>query len=117
MLDLLYVPSTLSPYGGPYGNAPNLLYFGTYGGATAGRINPNGSVLYTTDVNSPLPGVSRTLPLRALLTDLKCNQTISGVGPDVTLMGGINVDAEDLSQAIEEYIRRNGPLHLPGANL
>ena len=114
MLDLLYVPSTLSPYGGPYGDAPNLLYFGTYGGATAGRINPNGSVLYTTDVNSPLPGVSRTLPLRALLTGLKCNQTISGVGPDVRLVGGINVDAEDLSQAIEEYVRRNGPLHIPG---
>ena len=114
ILDLLYVPSTLAPYGGPYGNATNLAYFGTYGGATAGRINPNGSVVYTTNVNSPRPGISRTLPLRALISGLKVNQATSGVGTNVTLSGGTDVDAADISGAIETYIRGNGPLHIPG---
>ena len=60
LLDLLYIPSTLIPYGGRYNpstNVPmnnnastNLAFFGTYGGATAGRINPNGAVIYTTNV-------------------------------------------------------------------
>jgi hypothetical protein len=114
LLDLLYVPSTLSPYGGPYGNGTNLVFYGTYGGATAGRINPNGSVIYTTNVNSPNPDVSRRLPLQAVMNGLKVNQTTSGVGPDVTLTGGIDVDAAAISAAIEAYIRSNGPLHLPG---
>ena len=77
LLDLLYVPSTLIPYGGRYNpstNVPmnnnastNLAFFGTYGGATAGRINPNGAVIYTTNVDNPQANVSRTLPLQAVV--------------------------------------------------
>jgi len=57
-------------------NAINTMFqYGTYGGATSGRINPNGSVVYTTNVNIPTPGITRTVPLRALLHGLVYNQT------------------------------------------
>ncbi len=117
LLDLLYVPSTLTPHGGPYGSSTNLLFYGTYGGATAGRINPNGSVIYTTNVDVPQSGVSRTLPLQAVMNGLKVNQTTSGVGTSVTSTGGTDVDAAlaaDIAEAIEGYVRVNGPLRMPG---
>jgi hypothetical protein len=109
LLDLLYVPSTLIPYGSRYNpstNLPmnnnastNLAFFGTYGGATAGRINPNGSVIYTTNVNTPQANVSRTLPLQAVLSGVTAN--------------GANVPADTVAGAIEAYIRANGPLRMP----
>jgi hypothetical protein len=109
LLDLLYIPSTLIPYGSPYNpstavpmnnNAStNLAFFGTYGGATAGRINPNGAVIYTTNADIPQANVSRTLPLQAVF---------SGVSVD-----GANVPAASIAGAIEAYIRTNGPLRIP----
>ena len=61
LLDLLYIPSTLAPFGSTYNPASanpstnsavtKLLYYGTYGGATAGKINPNGAVIYTTNAD------------------------------------------------------------------
>jgi hypothetical protein len=109
LLDLLYVPSTLLPYGGRYNpstNVPmtnnastNLAFFGTYGGATAGRINPNGAVIYTTNVDSPRADISRTLPLQAVLNSVIAN--------------GANVPADTIAAAIEVYIRANGPLRIP----
>ena len=61
LLDLFYIPSTLAPYGSTYNPAvatpttnaveTRLLYYGTYGGATAGKINPNGAVIYTTNAD------------------------------------------------------------------
>ena len=83
LLDLLYIPSMLNSYGpgedgGPYNALTNLSYFGTSGGATSGRINPNGAVIYTTDVNTPQPGVSRTTPLQAVLNGVMVNQTFNG---------------------------------------
>jgi hypothetical protein len=109
LLDLLYIPSTLIPYGSPYNpstavpttnNAStNLAFFGTFGGATAGRINPNGVVIYTTNADIPQANVSRTLPLQAVL---------SGVS-----VGGANVPATSIAEAIETYIRTNGPLRIP----
>ena len=53
----------------------NMYMYGTYGGATSGRINPNGSVVYTTNMNYPTPGITRTVPLQALLHGLVYNQT------------------------------------------
>jgi hypothetical protein len=109
LLDLLYVPSTLIPYGGRYNpstNVPmdnnastNLVFFGTYGGATAGRINPNGAVIYTTNVDNPQASVSRTLPLQAVIYGIIAN--------------GANVPADTIAGAIEAYIRANGPLRIP----
>jgi hypothetical protein len=102
------IPSTLIPYGSPYNpsaavpmnnNAStNLAFFGTYGGATAGRINPNGAVIYTTNADIPQANVSRTLPLQAVF---------SGVSVD-----GANVPAASIAGAIEAYIRTNGPLRI-----
>ena len=113
LLDLLYIPSTLTPYGSAY-NPPtavplsnnavtNLAFFGTYGGATAGRINPNGAVIYTTNVNVPQTNVSRTLPLRAVMHGLTVN-------------GGNPVDETAIADAIEAYLRdpsKGGALRMP----
>ena len=113
LLDLLYIPSTLTPYGSAY-NPPtavplsnnavtNLAFFGTYGGATAGRINPNGVVIYTTNVNVPQTNVSRKLPLRAVLHGLTVN-------------GGTAVDEVAIANAIEAYLRdpsKGGALRMP----
>ncbi|CAN5821695.1 hypothetical protein BH09VER1_BH09VER1_47160 [soil metagenome] len=119
MLDLLYIPSTLIPWGGPYGSSTNLLYYGTYGGATSGRINPNGSVIYTTNVTVPQPLVSRDVPLQAVLRGLKVNQSATAsatTGDDFTTpswSGGTPVDEVAIAKAIENYVRTNGPLRMP----
>ena len=109
LLDLLYIPSTLIPYGSRYNpstatpmnnNAStNLAFFGTFGGATAGRINPNGAVIYTTNAASPHPDVSRRLPLQAVFSGVTAN--------------GTNVPAADVVTAVENYLRANGPLRIP----
>jgi hypothetical protein len=114
MLDLLYVPSTLTPFGGAYQASTNLAFFGTFGGATAGRINPNGAVIYTTDVNTPQAGVTRTLPMQAVFHGLKVNQTLSGSsGTNASFSGGSDVNATGVAQAVADYIRNNGPLRMP----
>jgi hypothetical protein len=108
LLDLLYVPATLAPDGGPYGNSTNLFFYGTYGGATAGRINPNGSVIYTTNAEVPQTNVSRTLPMRAIFEGIRVNEEITGAGKNVIWTNGTTVDAAALAQAVENYVRTNG---------
>ena len=56
LLDLFYIPSTLAPFGSTYNPATanpgtnsavaNLLYYRTFGGATAGKINRTGRDLH-----------------------------------------------------------------------
>ncbi len=121
MLDLLYIPSTLAPFGSTYNPATanpstnsavtNLLYYGTYGGATAGKINPNGAVIYTTNAEVAQTNVSRTLPLEAVLNGVKVNQTIMD-GTNAFTNGSI-VPAATIAEAIENYVRTNGPLRMP----
>jgi len=114
MLDLLYVPSTLTPFGGSYQASTNLNYRGTFGGATSGRINPNGAVIYTTDVNNPQAGVTRTLPLQAVFQGVKYNETLTGSsGINASFTGGADVNASGVAQAVADYIRNNGPLRMP----
>jgi hypothetical protein len=123
MLDLFYIPSTLAPFGSTY-NPPtanpgtnaavtNLLYYGTYGGATAGKINPNGAVIYTTNADVPQANVSRTLPLQAVLDGVQVNQTITGSGTNARFTNGTAVPAASIAQAIENYIRTNAPFRMP----
>ena len=121
MLDLFYVPSILYAYGGPYAGKTNLAPFGTYGGATAGRINPNGAVIYTTNVATP-SAVIRTLPLQATLYGLHVNQKFTGTvdHPDVwgytDVTGTTVLDASasaTLATNIAQYIQQNGPLRMP----
>ena len=123
LLDLLYIPSTLAPFGSTYnpasanpstnGAVTNLLHYGTYGGATAGKINPNGAVIYTTNADSPLANVSRTLPIQAVLNGVRYNETLVGVGTNAVFTNGIPVNATNIAQAIETYVRTNGPLRMP----
>jgi hypothetical protein len=121
LLDLLYIPSMLNSYGpgedgGPYNALTNLSYFGTSGGATSGRINPNGAVIYTTDVNTPQPGVSRTTPLQAVLNGVMVNQkfNVTAANPEVwPYTGGDLVDSQGIAEGIEKYIRDKGPLRMP----
>ncbi len=125
LLDLLYVPSLLSPYRSPYGyydiagtwqgygNAGVMAHFSTGGGSTPGRINPNGSVIYTTNVTTPLPNISRTLPLQAVLQGIMVNQTnVVSTSPTAGYSGGSAVPAATLSQAIYSYLSSNGPFRV-----
>ena len=120
MLDLFYIPSTLAPFGSTYNPAsatpgadPNLLYYGTFGGATAGKINPNGAVIYTTNVNVAQTNLLRRLPLEAVLNGLMVNQTLTGSGTNVTFTNGTLVSATNIARAIENYILTNQPLRMP----
>ncbi len=120
LLDLLYIPSTLIPWGGPYGSSSNLVHYGTYGGATAGRINPNGSLIYTTNVLVPQTNVSRNIPMQAVLDRLSVNQSLAGApttsAGDFTtpnLSAGTAVDRVAIAKAVEDFIRTNGPLRMP----
>ena len=134
MLDLLYIPSMLNSYRSPYGyyevtgtwqgyGAPSVLAnYSTGGGSTPGRLNPNGAVIYTTNVSLPQPGVARTVPLQALLQGIMVNQTNNvSISPTAGYSGGSLVDAsisesdaQSIPVAIEQYIRTNGPLQMPG---
>ena len=123
LLDLLYIPSTLAPFGSTYNPATanpsansavtNLLYYGTYGGATAGKINPNGAVIYTTNANVAQTDVWRRLPLESVLNGVRINQTLTGVSTNVSFTNGSSVPATTIAQAIERYIRTNAPLRMP----
>ena len=123
LLDLLYIPSTLAPFGSTYNPAianpstnsaeTKLLYYGTYGGATAGKINPNGAVIYTTNTEVAQTNVSRTLPLQAVLNGVKVNETLTGVGASASFTNGSTVPAADIARAIENFVRTNGPLRMP----
>jgi hypothetical protein len=123
LLDLFYIPATLASFGSTYNPATatpstnaavtNLLYYGTYGGATAGKINPNGAVIYTTNADVAQTNVSRRLPLESVLSGVRINQTITGVSTNATFTNGSAVDASTIAQAIENYVRTNAPLRMP----
>ena len=106
------------------GNFTNLASFGTYGGATAGRINPNGCVIYTTSVSVPQTNIFRTLPLQSTLYGLHVNQTFDesttnnpSAWPYKDVSGTTTVldaaGSATLAQAIASYISTNGPLRMP----
>ncbi len=123
LLDLFYIPSTLAPYGSTYNPAvatpttnaveTRLLYYGTYGGATAGKINPNGVVIYTTNVNVAETNIFRRLPVEAVLNGVMINQNVTGSGTSVGFTNGTSVSATNIAAAIESYLRTNGPLRMP----
>jgi hypothetical protein len=107
----------------------NMFLYGTYGGATSGRINPNGAVVYTTNTAIATPGITRTVPLQALLHGLQINQVVptsgattnnisSGTFPSEfhqpLLTGGSSVDEVGIAQDIVNYLNSSGPLRMPG---
>lgn len=137
MLDLFTVPAGMwktpaSASTSATGAAPDFAFgsfFGgdyipfTYGGATSGRINVNGCVLY------PWAGAAgpadrlppRLAPLRAVFQGLKYNRdgvlTFDGDGNRTSSPEGpVSAEqAEAISSAIAAQIGAHGPLALPGA--
>lgn len=93
----------------------------TYGGATSGRINVNGGVLYpwAAAANSSDRLPFRLAPLSAVFEGIKYNRdgslTFDGAGNVTSLAGPVTqTEAHSLSEAVASYVQSNGPLALPG---
>lgn len=108
LLDLLTVPqavydTTGRPGVGTITNVINL----TYGGATTGKLNPNGSALFPWVTNSPT--YIRPQPLTAVFTDLRYN--LDGSTNFTALTTNL---ASTLASNVATYIAANGPLSMAG---
>jgi hypothetical protein len=108
MLDLMTVPQAI------YDKPGNLILSGatnvinlTYGGATTGKINPNGSALFPWVTNSTT--YIRPQPLTAVFTGLRYN--LNGSTNFTPLAAA---DASTLASAVAAYIGNNGPLSMAG---
>ena len=93
----------------------------TYGGATSGRINPNGAVLYpwadAPDKEDRLP--ARAAPLAAMFQGLRYNRdgklTVDKDGIITSLEGPLDAGAaRALAGAVADEIEAAGPLFMPG---
>ena len=99
-------------FGGDYRNL-------TYGGATSGRINVNGSVLYPWADSDDTRLPARLKPLEAVFVGLKYNLdgkfSIEDDGTVTSLAGPITPEqSETIASGIADWITSNGPLILPG---
>jgi len=120
MLDLVTVPQAIYDKPGNIGpSGPTNVPSGatkvinlTYGGATSGKINPNGSALFPWAVDDA--SYVRTLPLTAVFADLRYNT--AGASPNGEIQFAVmnRAAATTLAGAVADYIRVNGPLSLPG---
>jgi hypothetical protein len=109
LLDLMTVPQSVfdKPGSVQFSGATKAINR-TYGGATSGKINPNGSVLFPwaeTDASFIRPE-----PLTAVFANLRYNQ--DGNPANFTALS--TTSAATLAGAVADYIRANGPLSLPG---
>ena len=93
LLDLFTVPATLQPLNGSYRNL-------TYGGATSGRINPNGAAIAPSSWN-----LSRTPPLAALFQGLPV-VSYSGATPSTNWISAST--ATNIAAGVSSYLRTNG---------
>jgi hypothetical protein len=102
LLDLFTVPATLQPLSG--GSPVNL----TWGGATAGRINPSG-VLYPFDIQ-------RTTPIKALVKGLQVSTSYSpSTSSNATITTIDDTAASLVATGICNYVTAQGrPLMLAG---
>jgi hypothetical protein len=109
LLDLMTVPqSVYDKPGSIYSSGATKVINRTYGGATSGKINPNGSVLFPwaeTDATFIRPE-----PLTAVFANLRYNQ--DGNPANFTALPGAS--AATLASAVAAYIRANGPLSMAG---
>lgn len=100
MLDLFTTPAIFQPLGTPLPSPLQL----TWGGATGGRINPNGQIL-------PFSHASRTAPLEAAFRGVPVSTAYSVDGDSVSSA----VDEKALVKAINEYLKNlDRPLMTPG---
>ena len=108
MLDLMTVPQAVYDRPGSIltSGATNLINL-TYGGATTGKINPNGSALFPWVTNSTT--YIRPQPLTAVFTDLRYN--LDGTTNFTALTTNL---AATLASQVATYIAANGPLSMAG---
>jgi len=100
MLDLFNAPAVFQPLASPLPD-PVLL---TWGGATAGRINPNSRIL-------PFDSVVRRTPLESVFKGVQVSTSYDAAGNPVST----SVDEAALAAAINAYLAGLGrPLMLPG---
>jgi len=108
ILDLMTVPQAV------YERPGNLILSGatnvinlTYGGATTGKLNPNGSALFPWVTNSST--YIRPQPLTAVFTDLRYN--LDGTTNFTALTTNL---ASTLASNVATFIATNGPLSMAG---
>jgi hypothetical protein len=108
MLDLMTVPQAVYDRPGSIltSGATNLINL-TYGGATTGKLNPNGSALFPWVTNSST--YVRPQPLTAVFTDLRYN--LDGT---TNFLTNSLTSAATLASNVATYIATNGPLSMAG---
>ena len=100
MLDLFTTPATFQPLASPLPDAIQL----TWGGATAGQINPNSAIL-------PFDSIARRTPLESVFKGVQVSASYDAAGNPVSS----SVDESALAEAIRTYVTGLGrPLMLPG---
>ena len=108
ILDLLTVPQAVyETPGRPSVGSMNSVINLTYGGATTGKLNPNGSALFPWVTNST--NYIRPQPLAAVFTDLRYN--LDGTTNFTALTTNL---ASALASQVATYIAANGPLSMAG---
>ena len=101
MLDLFTTPAVFQPLGSPLPAAVPL----TWGGATAGRINPNSRIL-------PFDSVVRRTPLESVFKGVQVSTSYDAAGNPVV---STSADETALASAINTYLAGLGrPFMLPG---
>jgi hypothetical protein len=108
MLDMMTVPQAIYDKPGNIilNGASNVINL-TYGGATTGKLNPNGSALFPWVTNSTT--YIRPQPLTAVFSDLRYN--LDGSTNFTALTTNL---ASTLASNVATYIAANGPLSMAG---
>jgi hypothetical protein len=108
MLDLMTVPQAIlnKPGNIILSGATNVINL-TYGGATTGKLNPNGCALFPWVTNSTT--YIRPQPLTAVFTDLRYN--LNGT---TNFLTNSLTSASTLASNVATYIAANGPLSMAG---
>lgn len=108
ILDLLTVPQAIyeTPGRPTIGTITSVINL-TYGGASTGKLNPNGSALFPWVTNSST--YIRPQPLTAVFTDLRYN--LDGTTNFTALTTNL---ASTLASNVATYIAANGPLSMAG---
>jgi len=109
MLDLFTVPqSVYDKPGNVFTSGATKVINLTYGGATSGKINPNGSALFPWAANDE--SFLRPEPLNAVFADLRYNRD----GNPMNFSPIAAADSAQLAKDVATYIRSNGPLAMAG---
>lgn len=96
MLDLFTTPSSFQPaYQSTETNIPQTLHL-TWGGATTGRLNPNGAIV-------PFSSINRTTPLEGILKNIPYNMDPTNSYATL-LKDDESTTPADIAKAINSYV-------------